>query len=51
MRVMSFCGERVCGGRQCLTLVLFVRAEMQTVIQDETGDAAWRWSQRCVVFD
>jgi hypothetical protein len=51
MRVMSCCSEKVCGDRQCLTLVLFVRAEMQTVIRYKTSDAAWRWSQRCVVFD
>jgi hypothetical protein len=51
MRVMSCCGERVCGGRQWLTLVLFVRAEIQTIIRDKTGDTAWRWSQRCVLFD
>jgi hypothetical protein len=51
MRVMSCCGERVVGGKGCLTLMLFVQAEMQTVVRDKTGDDVWRWSQRCVVFD
>jgi hypothetical protein len=51
MRVMSCCGERVVGGRRCLTLMLFVQAEMQTVVRVDTSDDEWRWSQRCVVFD